>query len=116
MSQEKHQRLKKCRKCFNYNPSKARKCKFCASKFKTSEKWSLVDKVKQVLRIDRGFAVPNAKTPEDSGRFFTKPEIENLVTFDDMTIPVFLTLDDINILNERALLELGEMLMEMDRV
>ena len=115
MSQEKHQRLKKCRKCFNYNPSKARKCKFCASKFKSSENWSLVEMVKQVLRIDRGFAVSKTKTPEDDGKFFTKSEIEALLTFDNMTVLMFITLDNINILNEKALLELGEMLMEMDK-
>jgi len=74
-----------------------------------------VDAVKQVLRIDRGFAMPKAKTPEDSGKFFTKSEIETLVTLDNMTILMFLTLDDINILNENALLELGQMLTEMNR-
>ena len=114
MSQDKH-RLKKCRKCFNYNSPKSRKCKYCGNKFKTSGKWSLVDAVKQVLRIDRGFAMPKAKTPEDSGKFFTKSEIETLVTLDNMTILMFLTLDDINILNENALLELGQMLTEMNR-
>jgi len=74
-----------------------------------------VDAVKQVLRIDRGFAMLTAKTPEDSGKFFTKSEIESLVTLDNMTILMFLTLDDINILNENALLELGQMLTEMNR-
>lgn len=116
MSQDKYQRLKKCRKCFNFNHPKSKKCKYCGSKYKISEKWSLVDKVKQALRIDRGFAMLKAKTPGDSGRFFTGAEIETLLSLESMTIPMFLTLDDINILNEKALLELGEMLMQMDRV
>jgi hypothetical protein len=73
-----------------------------------------VDMVKQVLRIDRGFAVSKTKTPEDNGRFFTNPEIESLLNLYNMTILMFLTLDNINILNEKALLELGEMMMEMD--
>ena len=113
---EKQLHLKTCLNCYNFNPPKSRKCKFCKNKFKSSGKWSLVDKVKQALRIDRGFAMPKVKTPKDSGRFFTKPEIETLVTFDNMTILMFLTLDDVSILNENALLELDQMLTKMNKV
>ena len=116
MSYDKQLRLKKCLRCFNYNSPKSGKCKFCGNKFKSSKKWSLVEKVKQALRIDRGFAMPQTKTPKDNGEFFTKSEIEALLTFNHMTIPMFLTLDDINILNESALLELGEMLTEINKV
>jgi len=115
MSDDKQLRLKKCLRCFNYNSPKSGKCKFCGNKL-TSKKWSLVDKVKQALRIDRGFAMPEAKILKGNGEFFTKSEIETLLTFNNMTIPMFLTLDDINILNESALLELGQMLTEMNRV
>jgi hypothetical protein len=74
-----------------------------------------VDKIKQVLRIDRGFAVSKTITPKENGSFFTEPEIDVLLNFNNMFILVFLTLDNINILNEKALLELGEMLTEMDK-
>ena len=116
MNHEKQQRLKKCLRCLNYNPPKSRKCNFCGNKLKSFAKWSLVDTVKQVLRIDRGFAMPKAKMPKDNGSFFTTPEIEALLTFDNMSILMFLTLDDVNILNENALLELGQMLTEMNKV
>ena len=116
MSHEKLLRSKKCLKCFNHNVPKSSKCKFCGNRFKTSGKWSLVEKFKQVLRIDRGFAMLKGQTPKDGGRFFTKPEIETLLVFDNLTIIMFLTLDDINMLDENALLELGHMLTNISKV
>jgi hypothetical protein len=54
-------------------------------------------------------------TSDDGGKFFTVEEIETLLAFENINITVFLTLDTINILNENALMELGEMLTAMNK-
>ncbi len=106
-------REKKCQQCFAYVSSASKKCKFCGYRFESSGSY-LVGKIKQALQIDRAFKIVTAKNQKEPERFFTLQEIEYLVQPDNIKILMFLTLDNINLLDETALLELGNMLTKMD--
>ena len=102
---------KKCQQCFSLVRASSRKCKYCGYKFESNSKY-LVNKIKSILRIDRAYQVDSTKNRRSgsSEMFFTIQEIEALIKLDKIEIPVFLTLDDITMLDETSLLELGRML------
>ena len=104
---------KKCPQCFAHIRSDARKCKYCSYKFSSSG-GSLVGKIKQALRIDRVFRVVTADNQTEAEHFFTVKEIETLIKLDNINILMFLTLDNITMLDETALLELGKTLSRVD--
>ncbi len=105
---------KKCRICFAYVPTGSRKCRFCGYKFKSSSRY-FVDKIRRVLRINRAFSMDTANILEDSKQFFTLKEIETLINLDNINILMFLTLDNVTMLDETVLMELGEMLINTDK-
>ncbi|HEX8249771.1 MAG TPA: hypothetical protein VF599_16450 [Pyrinomonadaceae bacterium] len=107
-------REKSCRQCFAYIPADSRKCKFCGYTLKSSGKY-LADKIKKVLRIDRAFSISREKPQPETQNFFTAPEIEKLARLNDFHILMFLRLDDISLLDEMALIELGETLMMLNK-
>jgi hypothetical protein len=112
MRHRKHQ--KECPQCFAYISADSRKCKFCSYTFKSPGKY-WVDKIRHVLRIDRAFSVSREKTRRETKNFFTRREIESLTRFDNLHILMFMRLDDISLLDEMSLIELGETLMQMNK-
>lgn len=110
----KHRKQIGCPACFAYIRADSRKCKFCGYIFKTPGKY-WVDKIKHVLKIERAFSVSREKSHRRSQIFFTSGEIEKLTKFDSLHILMFMQLDDISLLDETALIELGETLMMMNR-
>lgn len=112
---KKHRRHKKeCPQCFAYISADSRKCKFCGYTFKSSGKY-WVDKIKHALRIDRAFSVSREKSQKVTQNFFTRGEIEKLTRFENIHILMMVKLDDISLLDEMALIELGETLMSMNK-
>ncbi|HEX8370279.1 MAG TPA: zinc ribbon domain-containing protein [Pyrinomonadaceae bacterium] len=112
---KKHRRhQKECPQCFAYISADSRKCKFCGYTFKSPGKY-WVDKIKQVLKIDRAFSVSREKAHQETQNFFTPREIEKLTRLSDFQILMFLRLDDISLLDEMALIELGETLMMLNK-
>ena len=105
-------REKCCRACFAYVPAGARKCKFCGYKFKSPGRY-LFDKIFRALKIDRAYAVRRAPARDESLSLFTLQEIENLLAPSNFRILMYLVLDDIILLDETSLIELGEMLSLM---
>ncbi|MDQ3797947.1 MAG: hypothetical protein M3384_00715 [Acidobacteriota bacterium] len=109
-----------CPRCFAYIRADSRKCKYCAYIFKTPGKY-WVDKIKHVLKIDRAFSIGGnsngnrEKSHRQAQIFFTSGEIETLTRFDSLHILMFMQLDDISLLDETALIELGETLMMMNK-
>jgi hypothetical protein len=111
---KKHKRHKvECPRCFAYVSPDSRKCKFCSYTFKSPGKY-LVDKIKHALKIDRVFSVRREKPSCDAHNFFTFREIEKLTRFDNVHILMFMRLDDISLLDEMILIELGETIMSMN--
>lgn len=109
-------REKCCRQCFAYIRADSRKCKFCGCTYKSqTEYWA--EKLRRVLHIDRAFAVSKEKTNGNgkASKFFTRAEIEKLIRLDDFQILMFMSLDDITLLDEMALIELGETLTKMHK-
>lgn len=102
-------RIKQCLRCLRGNPPGSRKCAFCGYKFNSSRKHSLTDRIKRALQVDRIYEVLK-KTPQHAESFFLPQEIEMLIRMDKITIPMFLTLDNIDLLDERALMDLGNIL------
>src|SRR5215213_3029096 len=110
---KKHRRHKiACPRCFAYIRPDSRKCQFCGYTFKSAGKY-LVDKIKHVLRIDRAFSVSREKPLRETPNFFTPREIEKLTRFDNVNILMFMRLDDISLLDEMTLIELGETIMSL---
>jgi uncharacterized Rmd1/YagE family protein len=103
-----------CPRCFAYIRADSRKCKHCAYTFKSAGKY-LVDKIKQALKIDRAFSISREKTRSAAQNFFTRKEIESLTRFDNVHILMLMKLDDISLLDEMALIELGETIMSMNK-
>ncbi|HEX9959582.1 MAG TPA: hypothetical protein VGB00_01450, partial [Pyrinomonadaceae bacterium] len=103
-----------CPQCFAYINADSRKCKFCSYTFKSAGKY-WADKIKHVLRIDRAFSVSREKAHKETKNFFTRREIEALTRFDSFHILMLVRLDDISLLDEMALIELGETLMQMNK-
>ena len=104
----------KCPQCFAYVRADSRKCKFCGYTFKSTGKY-LVDKIKHALRIDRAFSISREKSHRENQIFFTPKDIEKLTRFDNFHILMFMRLDDISLLDEMALIELGETIMSMNK-
>ncbi|HEX8736603.1 MAG TPA: hypothetical protein VF721_14830 [Pyrinomonadaceae bacterium] len=75
----------------------------------------MVDKIKQALKIDRAFSISREKTRSAAQNFFTRKEIESLTRFDNVHILMLMKLDDISLLDEMALIELGETIMSMNK-
>lgn len=103
---------KSCRRCFAYIAADARKCKFCGYKYKSSGRY-LLDRIRKALHIDRVFSVAKVKTRDERQNFFTAQEIENLLKLEDLKIQMYLILDDLALLDETSLIELGETLSIM---
>ena len=117
MSSEKNKIKKserKCRQCFAFVPSTLKRCNFCGYRFTTSGRY-FVNRIRQVLQIDRVFSLGTSETSKDSNNFFTPKEIEKLIRLDNLTILMFLTLDNVNLLDEMALMEVGEIFIKTDR-
>lgn len=116
-------REKCCRQCFAYIRADSRKCKYCGCIYKSRSQY-LADKLRRAfgiaraLRIDRAFPLerekPNANGA-DSQKFFTRAEIEKLTRLDNFHILMFMSLDDIALLDEMALIDLGETLIRMQK-
>lgn len=105
---------RECPQCFAYIRGDSRKCKFCGYTFKSpGEYW--VDKIKHVLRIDRAFSVNREKPRRETQNFFTPGEIEKLTKLDNFHILMFMRLDDISLLDEMTLIELGETITSMNK-
>lgn len=113
---------KSCLRCYAYIKVSSRKCKFCGYVYKSSGRY-IVDKLLNALRINRDLsaAVPpfaeNIKTDtiiEDNHKFFTPAEIENLAAFEDTRILMFMNLDDLALLDETALIQLGETIIGLN--
>lgn len=109
-------RGKSCCQCFAYIRADSRKCKFCGYIYKSRSQY-LADKLRHVLRIDRAFPLVKEKTSaaEESRKFFTLAEIEKLTRLDNLQILMFMSLDDIALLDEMTLIELGETLTKMHK-
>jgi len=109
-------RGKSCSQCFAYIRADARKCKFCGYTYKSRSQY-LADKLRRVLRIDRAFPLVKEKTSAaaESQKFFTRAEIEMLTRLDSFYILMFMSLDDIALLDEMTLIELGETLTKMHK-
>lgn len=103
----------KCRQCYAYVPSTLKKCNFCGYKFTTLGSY-FVNRIRQVLKIDRVFSLGTSKTAEDSNHFFTPKEIEMLIKLDNLNILMFLTLDNVTLLDEMALIEVAETFIKAD--
>jgi hypothetical protein len=115
LGRRKHRfREKSCCRCFAYIRADSRKCEFCGYIYKSPGKY-IVDKLKQALQINRVFAVSKEKTNGKAQKFFSHEEIEKITKFDDFHILMFLSLDDINLLDEMALIELGETLIRLNK-
>jgi hypothetical protein len=107
-------RQKSCRNCFAYIRTDSRKCKYCGYIYKSqSQYWT--DKLVRALRIDRAFPILKEKTNGETEKFFSGPEIEKLMRLDNVYILMFMSLDDISLLDEMTLIELGETLTKMHR-
>ena len=104
--------VRSCRQCFAYVPADSRKCKFCGFKFKSPGKY-LIDKIKQVLNIEKAYSVGKAKNADARNGLFTTEEIENLLKLKNLKIQMFLVLDDLAFLDEMSLIELGKTLSLM---
>ena len=103
-----------CHRCFAYIRADSRKCEFCGYTYKSpTQYWA--DKLRRALHIDRAFAVGKEKTDGDASKFFTRAEIEELTRLNNFQILMFMSLDDITMLDEMALIELGETLMSMNK-
>jgi len=109
-------RVKCCCHCFAYIRGDSRKCKFCGYIYKSRSQY-LGDKLRRVLRIDRVFPLVKEKTSAaaESQKFFTRAEIEMLTRLDSFYILMFMSLDDIALLDEMTLIELGETLTKMHK-
>jgi hypothetical protein len=103
-----------CPQCFAYISPDSRKCKFCGYTFKSPGKY-WVDKIKHVLKIDRAFSVSREKAHKETQNFFSRREIEALTRFENFHILMLVRLDDISLLDEMALIELGETLMQLNK-
>jgi tRNA G26 N,N-dimethylase Trm1 len=112
---KRHRRHKiPCPQCFAYIRADSRKCQFCGYTFKSAGKY-WVDKIKHVLKIDRAFSVSREKSHRETQNFFTPREIEKLTRLENLHILMFMRLDDISLLDEMALIELGETLIMMNK-
>jgi hypothetical protein len=112
---KRHRRHKiACPQCFAYIRADSRKCEFCGYTFKSPGKY-WVDKIKHALKIDRAFSVSTDKARQETKNFFTRREIEALTRFENFHILMLVRLDDISLLDEMALIELGETLMQMNK-
>lgn len=109
-------REKSCLRCFAFIRADSRKCKFCGYIYKSSGKY-LAEKFLHALRIDRVFSVSNGngKTSAHDQKFFTPGEIEKLTSFKNARILMFMNLDDVNLLDETALILLGETLISLNK-
>lgn len=104
---------KSCPECFASAAGKAKVCKSCGYEFKTVSR-HLFDKIKNILRIDRVFEIGKQKSLNSKECFFTTPEIEKLLKMKQIKILMFMNLDNMDLINETSLIELGEMLTQMD--
>ena len=102
-----------CQSCFAYVNANSRKCKYCGFKLKSTTDF-LFDKIKQVLRIDRGYSVIKSKKQNVRKQLFTHQEIDNLLEMDRLSILMYLILSDLNFLDETSLIELGNTLMSFN--
>lgn len=113
-------REKSCLRCFAYIHTDSRKCKFCGYVFKSSGRY-LVDKFLHAFRLKRVYSSPSIsdnETPsiDNNHEFFTPTEIEQLSSFEDSQILMFMNLDDITLLDETALIQLGETIIDLNEL
>ena len=112
-------REKSCLRCFAYIHTDSRKCKFCGYVFKSSGRY-LVDKFMRAFGINAVNSSPaistNKISPIDNNHeFFTSTEIEQLTSFKDSQILMFMNLDDNTLLDETALIQLGETIISLNK-
>jgi len=104
---------KSCPECSASAAGKAKVCKSCGYEFKTVGRY-LFDKITHILQIDRVFEIGKQKTLNPKECFFTTPEIDKLLKMKQIKILMFMNLDNMDLVNETSLIELGEMLTQMD--
>ncbi|MGI9035074.1 MAG: hypothetical protein ACR2GD_03435 [Pyrinomonadaceae bacterium] len=105
-------RTKQCLRCLRGNPLGSKDCAYCDLKFTSTRKYSLTAKLWQTLQVEKIYKVLK-KTPEHIESFFLPQEIENLLRMNKITILMFLTLDNVDLLDEKALMDLGRILGAM---
>ena len=103
---------KSCPECSASAAGKAKVCKSCGYEFKTAGRY-LIDRITQILRIDRVFEISKQKTLNPKECFFTASEIEKILKMKQIKILMFMNLDNMEFINETSLIELGEMLTKM---
>lgn len=100
-------RQKCCRQCFAYVSYNSRKCKYCRRVFKSPGKY-LLDIITGFLKIDGvAFVRKNSRFDAETN-LFTRQEIETILDMENLKIPTYFVLSDINSLKETSLDEFNE--------